>query len=165
MNCKSVQNQLSAYLDREVAGDEMLAIRAHLHDCDECRDEAEALKMLKRMLTESPVPEPSADFADRLCAAVLSSRTSMDVEKRDNRITLRASLITFSSVAAFSMALTFAALTNSRPGSSPTAVPMSVDTASSHDLAFQVQRDQMWATGLDSTSGVPVISSPSHARR
>jgi predicted anti-sigma-YlaC factor YlaD len=163
MNCKSVQNQLSAYLDREIAGDEMLAIRAHLHDCAECREEAEALKTLKRMLTASPVPEPPADLADRLCATVFATRPA-DVERRERRVTLRVSLLTFGSVAALSMALTFGALTNARPGSSPATSAVAKD-ATPHDLAFEVQRDQMYAVGFDTTSSVPVISSSTHVRR
>ena len=43
MNCGRVSNQLSAYLDRELTGTEMLQIRSHLTECDRCRSEHEAL--------------------------------------------------------------------------------------------------------------------------
>ena len=164
MNCKTVQNQLSAYLDREIAGDEMLAIRSHLHDCDACREEAEALKALKRMLTSSPVPEPPTDFADRLCAKVLAIKPA-DVERRERRLTLRASLLTFGGVAACSMLLTFSFLANLRRDSKSTSSPVAKGATPSHDLAFEVQRDQMYAVGFDPTSGVPVISSSTHVGR
>ena len=37
MNCGRVSNQLSAYIDRELTGAEMLSVRGHLGDCDSCQ--------------------------------------------------------------------------------------------------------------------------------
>lgn len=62
MNCGRVSNQLSAYLDRELTGTEMLQIRSHLGDCDRCRDEYEALGRIKMMLGRLRSTEPSAGF-------------------------------------------------------------------------------------------------------
>ena len=50
MNCGRVSNQLSAYVDRELTGAEMLHIRSHLGACESCRAEHEALYRMKMML-------------------------------------------------------------------------------------------------------------------
>jgi anti-sigma factor RsiW len=62
MNCGRVSNQLSAYLDRELTGSEMLQIRSHLSDCDRCRAEYEALGRMKTMLGALRSAEPPRAF-------------------------------------------------------------------------------------------------------
>jgi anti-sigma factor RsiW len=62
MNCGRVSNQLSAYLDRELTGAEMLQIRGHLSACDSCRTEYEALSRMKMMLGRLRTPEPGPGF-------------------------------------------------------------------------------------------------------
>jgi hypothetical protein len=62
MNCGRVSNQLSAYIDRELTGAEMLSVRGHLGDCDSCRAEYEALSRMKMMLGRLRTPEPSPDL-------------------------------------------------------------------------------------------------------
>ena len=59
MNCGRVSNQLSAYVDRELTGAEMLQIRAHLGACDSCRAEYEALGRIKMMLGRLRTAEPT----------------------------------------------------------------------------------------------------------
>ncbi len=62
MNCGRVSNQLSAYLDRELTGMEMLQIRSHLGDCDQCRAEYEALQRMKMLLGRLRSMEPPQEF-------------------------------------------------------------------------------------------------------
>src|SRR5437899_7742127 len=62
MNCGRVSNQLSAYLDRELTGIEMLQIRSHLTACDWCRSEHEGLCRLKLMLGRLQSQEPPRGF-------------------------------------------------------------------------------------------------------
>jgi len=80
MNCGRVSNQLSAYLDRELTGAEMLSIRSHLGDCASCRAEYEALGRMKTMLgrlrTPEPGPELVAAAARRFEQAVLGGAAS-----------------------------------------------------------------------------------------
>lgn len=164
MTCRSVQDRLSAYLDRELASSEMFEIRAHLFDCDGCRKEEESLRDLKRLLASSSVPEPSADFADRLCASVLAEyRPVADPVGASGRIGFRNAALTFAGVATCSMFLTFIILSRTRPTAGPAEMPVAVGS-SAQDLAFEVQRDQVYSTGLDPTNGVPVISSPGDHR-
>lgn len=62
MNCGRVSNQLSAYIDRELTGAEMMLIRHHLGDCGECQAEYEALCRMKMLLGRLAAPEPHSDF-------------------------------------------------------------------------------------------------------
>jgi hypothetical protein len=63
MYCGRVSNQLSAYLDRELTGIEMLQIRGHLESCDRCRAEHEALSRMKRLLGGLRTAQPPPDLA------------------------------------------------------------------------------------------------------
>lgn len=58
MNCGRVSNQLSAYLDQELSGMEMLQIRSHLSSCDRCRAEQESLRRMKLLLGRLRSIEP-----------------------------------------------------------------------------------------------------------
>lgn len=70
MNCKFVSQKICSYIDGELPGAEMLAIRAHLHDCSECALEAEALCSLKFELANMPCTQPPAEFEERLLRVV-----------------------------------------------------------------------------------------------
>jgi len=74
MNCKTAQLLLSAYLDSELSGGEMLRLRKHLCNCKECRQEEEELRSLKTILTGTPMIEPPADFEERLCSAIFAPK-------------------------------------------------------------------------------------------
>jgi anti-sigma factor RsiW len=100
MNCKSVESRLSAYIDRELGGDELLEIRAHLSCCPACREEAEGLKSLKMLLGSVPCPEPPDGLCDRLTVNMLRERYE------EPRRTLRASFAMFAGIAACSMLVT-----------------------------------------------------------
>src|SRR5436305_5525578 len=62
MNCGRVSNQLSAYVDRELTGAEMLQIRSHIGGCDSCRAEYEALALMKMLLGRLRTPDLRSDF-------------------------------------------------------------------------------------------------------
>lgn len=63
MNCRHVVNLMSAYLDSELTGAEMLEIRRHLNECSECREEYESLKMTKLAIARLRTVTPSRDLA------------------------------------------------------------------------------------------------------
>lgn len=159
MNCKSVEQRLSAYLDGELTGTEMMAIRGHLHDCRACEEEANYLRLLKRHLCETAVPEPPTDLADRLIASIREERT----QPMHVRRAMRVPVLTFVGVAAASMAVTFVVVNGARPASPRTRVARPSNSTSG--LAFEVQRDQFYSSGLDATSGVPIISVTNNGRR
>lgn len=74
MTCKAVQPVLNAYLDGELSGNTMIAVRHHVQECAECASELEAIRQVKSMLANLSEPEPSAEFSARLHEAVFSPR-------------------------------------------------------------------------------------------
>jgi anti-sigma factor RsiW len=58
MNCGRAQNLLSAYLDRELAGSEMLAIQEHLRSCPACAAEQQSLQSVRALLGSMGRVEP-----------------------------------------------------------------------------------------------------------
>jgi anti-sigma factor RsiW len=73
MSCNSIQQKLSAYLDGELSGFEMLDVRNHLNGCPTCAAEANELRAIKSIL--GAVPSASVDdaFRCRLREAVFSA--------------------------------------------------------------------------------------------
>lgn len=67
MNCHKVQSLISAYVDCELSGHEMLAIRHHLSECPECNSEFESLFQIKRALGRLGSKYPHPDLAERIC--------------------------------------------------------------------------------------------------
>ena len=68
MNCHRVQNLISAYVDGEVPGLEMLVIRRHLSDCPECNFEFESLLSVKRAFGGLQPEYPADGLTDRIFA-------------------------------------------------------------------------------------------------
>ena len=50
MNCRRINGLLSAYIDRELTGTDMLEVRQHLRDCPVCQLEHQSLHDTKRLL-------------------------------------------------------------------------------------------------------------------
>ncbi|MFQ3548775.1 MAG: zf-HC2 domain-containing protein [Armatimonadota bacterium] len=67
MSCHHIFNLLSAYIDGELTGAQMLEVRRHLSDCEECRKEYEELLQTKQLLANLTFAMPKAGFADELC--------------------------------------------------------------------------------------------------
>jgi len=67
MNCRKVQNLMSAYVDCELSGVDMLAVRRHLSECGECSLEFESLLTVKRAFGNLPPKRPAPHLAERIC--------------------------------------------------------------------------------------------------
>lgn len=76
MNCRRVNSLLSAYIDAELTGEEMLAVRSHLGYCPDCHMEHEALLQTKRLLTSLAMRTPRAE---------LESLLVMEIERESRR--------------------------------------------------------------------------------
>jgi anti-sigma factor RsiW len=63
-----LEEQLSALVDGELNGADLDRVNAHLAACDQCREEAAALRLLKRELRHLAAARPSADLTRRLLA-------------------------------------------------------------------------------------------------
>jgi len=66
MNCSNVSAKLSAYLDGEICGTEMMMIRSHLQYCPSCESELEEIQAIKRLMVALPGAEPSESLVERL---------------------------------------------------------------------------------------------------
>ena len=80
MNCHKVQSLISAYVDSELSGLEMLAIRQHLSRCEDCREEFEALHSVKKALGRLAEKLPSRNLAGTIC-----QRLDHTPEKQQNK--------------------------------------------------------------------------------
>ena len=63
MNCRRVVSLMSAYVDAELTGTEMLAIRRHISGCAECAEEYESVRFVKHTVSRLSVVAPRKDFA------------------------------------------------------------------------------------------------------
>src|SRR4051812_45388320 len=84
MTCKGAVAKLSEYLDGELSGYDMLAIRNHLNSCAGCEREFADLRQLKWMVSNLIEEQPGEDFSARLktnvfAAAKASSRKRIPV--------------------------------------------------------------------------------------
>jgi anti-sigma factor RsiW len=145
MNCKNAQSLLSAYLDEELSGREMLEIREHVFDCSACANELDSVQAVKRILCATPIAEPSADFENRLVAHVLSASPA-PLQKR-------ISLLALTGIAAASMLGTLLLLNSMQRENASIAeqrdsVPF--------DL---VERGRAFEASADPMSGSPVMLS------
>lgn|GEM_PF-6985318 len=63
MNCRRINSLLSAYIDKELTGEEMMAVRSHLYYCEGCQAEYEALVQTKRIISAlgNKIPRPELE--------------------------------------------------------------------------------------------------------
>ncbi|MEN6371619.1 MAG: zf-HC2 domain-containing protein [Armatimonadota bacterium] len=66
MNCRRVSSLISAYIDGELTGVEMLEIRRHLEECRSCTLQYESLRNVKQLLSGLAYAKPRAGLADRI---------------------------------------------------------------------------------------------------
>lgn len=173
MNCKQVQNLLNAYVDRELGCEEGHAVRTHLHECSGCHEEFVELVTVKQLLGGLVAEDPSKDFEARLMRAVFQEEPV--TQKRGFQWR---PIFTFSGVGLASMAATLTVLVLSRPAADTSSNvsgrlnfdseigrrAMSAGPENVQNIAFEIQRDQIYAVGPDAASGVTVVSA-SHGPR
>ncbi|MDR3711055.1 MAG: anti-sigma factor [Capsulimonadaceae bacterium] len=97
MNCRHVRALLSAYLDSELTGYEMLAMRDHLANCSGCADERHSLELVRAMVRALPQRAPREQWVSELRQEVTYSslpfaarlRTLIDREFPDTTLFAR----------------------------------------------------------------------------
>lgn len=141
MNCHRIMNQLSAYLDGELGGQEMLLVREHLRVCTACQAELAELKSVKEMLSGLQAMAPSAGFEERLKLSVFRETSMRPV------FPMRALAVSFGAITAC-FALWIA---TRQPDTSKQVIVNST-------LPSEIARDQAFAAGGDPLTGhVPVM--------
>lgn len=142
MNCSSVSSRLSAFVDAELTGAEMLLMQEHLRHCDDCAVELEELRSLKRMMSGLFTPEPPKDFENRLMEAV-AKRPAVPLLPWGRM------------VAATGLAATLTWILIANLGQ---AKPKIEASQSPPSMAFEVKRDQAFVAGTDPMGGSPVMT-------
>lgn len=70
MNCRRVVSLMSAYVDGELAGREMLAIRRHISECPDCAEEYESIRFTKESLARMRTVTPREGLASDIIASI-----------------------------------------------------------------------------------------------
>jgi len=68
MNCRRVVSLMSAYVDGELTGVEMLEIRRHISECEECAQEHDAVRLTKQAVSRLRTVAPREDFVHSILA-------------------------------------------------------------------------------------------------
>ncbi|MDD4048947.1 MAG: zf-HC2 domain-containing protein, partial [Clostridia bacterium] len=66
MNCKEVQENLSAYLDNILSAEEMILVQRHLDECNDCREELKILQETVEKLSSLEEKIPPISFRQEL---------------------------------------------------------------------------------------------------
>jgi anti-sigma factor RsiW len=150
MNCRYVHARLSAYIDGELAGSEMLAIRSHVAHCEDCSREEAEIRAFKRALGSLPSVVPPDGFEEKLLRAVRTSE-------------LRTPAFGGLRLAPYAVALALSAVLlaavafrprQASPANNPPTVAQS----------FELSRDQAYVAGTDPLGGGPVAIPVSYAQ-
>lgn len=70
MNCGRISRLISAYLDGELSGMEMFAVREHVHSCQSCSAELEGTRQMKAIMGRLRPVKPSTGLEASLLAAL-----------------------------------------------------------------------------------------------
>ena len=76
MECRSVRQIVSAYLDDAVSAEDGLLLKRHLNTCRECALETERYSGLRDKLRSLPQPVPPPELTTRL--RVLASKVRLE---------------------------------------------------------------------------------------
>jgi len=159
LNCNNVNAKLSAYLDGEICGIEMMMIRSHLQHCDSCQRELEEIRTIKHLMGSLPGAQPCDTLVERL-------RTRIALES--GAATTRAWWIRpqFWVPAAAAVALGIVLVTRQ---SQPIPADVSVDPTNRMDRVvvetsprFNAEFDQAMQAGADPIGGSSPIMTVNH---
>lgn len=150
MNCKQVHTKLDSFVDGELNGDEMLAVRRHMSGCVCCSQEFQALRLLKKELSMLDKPEVDADFDERVLNFVYSQVAERPREIR-RRASLAACFVGVSAIAALA-AFSFASETRAHE-------------KASLQSNFELRRDEAFVGGHDQLNGGTFVMPAAFERR
>ncbi len=88
MNCRKVNQYLSAYMDGELRGVEHRQIFEHLSRCPECEQEYASLLQMKRMLGSMRTVSPSRELQAKISYAI-TWEEGMEANRTPDRILMR----------------------------------------------------------------------------
>ncbi len=74
MECDTYQEQMSLWLDDQLAKDEIRHIEVHVAYCTSCRTSLDALRRVDRLLDAAPMIAPVPGFTERFQARLVARR-------------------------------------------------------------------------------------------
>jgi anti-sigma factor RsiW len=94
LNCRKVNNLLSAYMDGELPGIESLQIRDHLNACNQCAEDYNQLLHMKRLLGRMKVQAPAHNMPERIFQTIrvdsqLASQRSLNARVHEMSAAMR----------------------------------------------------------------------------
>lgn len=66
MNCRKVISLLSAYVDGELSGNDMLMVRRHLSECESCSKEHASISQTKYLLSQLKTASPRDELVNNI---------------------------------------------------------------------------------------------------
>ncbi|MBZ0214549.1 MAG: zf-HC2 domain-containing protein [Nitrospirae bacterium] len=143
MSCRKIRTMMSAYVDEELTGVEMMEVRSHAYSCRNCGHELEEMARLKRLLSEMPPPEPSEYMAEKIMASVRASDHVVHP-----RLQVRWTVLA-GGVAAIAAGYAIATVYRT------TADPM--QTVDRIEPTIDLRQDRAYAVGGDPFAGAPMV--------
>ena len=70
MNCTDINTHIDDYLDAQLSQQDQLAFEQHVSKCADCRQDVELAKSILTDLKNLSIPQPSANFEQRVFAEV-----------------------------------------------------------------------------------------------
>lgn len=154
MNCNAVQLKLTAYIDGELSGFEMIQVRSHLSDCASCSAEADAVRQVKWFVNNLPQNDPGEEFKDRLKSKVFAA----SVSRKSFSSAPLAMISTAAFVAALFCGLSYIRSTRLAQPPTTSVAPIAGDSHGNFELA----RDQAYASGTDPLGGAVLLTADAH---
>ena len=147
MNCKSVESRICAYIDGELTKTEVMAVRNHLRDCAACASEEKEMRLIRLMVRDLNVPEPSDELANRILNRVFQEdEVPVSSASWWKRLRFSFSLVAVGATAA----IVVFAFQHTRSSSS--------SNVSAQNVELEIARDRMMMRDNDVTGGAPIYS-------
>lgn len=78
MKCNDIQNQLIAYLDKQVSKEESIAIETHVTSCSDCKKELNELEQMFTVLSKEKIEQPSAKLRSNFEKLLAEEKASIE---------------------------------------------------------------------------------------
>lgn len=103
--CAAMLPLISAYVDGELPADQARSLEAHASQCENCRKETQAIRLLTNATSAVEPVEPPADLRSRIAAAVAETERTIPVWSRltgslANWLTSRAAKVAYATAIA-----------------------------------------------------------------
>lgn len=138
MKCTEISKHIDGYLDKQLTPRELLAFEQHVSGCSECAEKLETAESLLAGLKNLPVPQPSANFEQRVFAEV---RRQHQENGRQHHIFRFATGFATAVLAGLAIWLVFIVYIPDSPVEPPQVVSVEINESQTIRLLFESQSD------------------------